>query len=472
MIALTRRGQPDLLVYRLLPAALVAAGVVFGAGVAAVAAPFGALAPVIVLAIPLLPAVALAILSRPWIGVVAVIAVLPVGTSKLPGVPMQVVQVVVLISAVIVVLRRLGAGVSPLPWSRELWWIVAFIGWALLAMPSSADQQRALREVVLWIDAVVLVCVVMAVMRSVEDVRRILTALAMVVAGVAIATVAQGAHFQTTVTGAVQGRATGIFVEPNQFGTFSTIGALVGIGLTLSATTQRSRVLFGLLALLPLWGLYLSLSRGAWIGFSLGLSVLVVKLPEARRALVGVGLPLILVATLFGTFAPSSPQVEIVGQRLKSINGEKSPYDDRPSIWAEARREILLDPITGQGPGSFPIASTRGTSKSRTAFAEHAHDQILTWAAEDGLPAAGLMIAFGWVLARRSRTRRRPGAPRQLAVLSAALVAALTAVIGQGLVDYTLRNTVVVSMIFCVIGCLLALSRLSGDTVTDTPIRT
>lgn len=449
----------------LLVVGLTLLGLVAGFGLAAVgAAAPGNLGPALVLALPLLPVIALAVLADPRLGLVAVIATFPIGVNDVPGLQLQLVQLAVVAVAVLVALRRLAGGRGPLPWVRGTTWCVAFVLWLVVALPSAVDQQRALREVVLFAVGTVFAMVVAAACRTAGDVRRFLAALVGMVAVVAATTPFDSGQVRAVYGGAVvEGRATGIFVEPNQLGTFCATGALLGIGLFFAARTGRGRVAAGLGTGLALLGLLLSLSRGSWIGFVLGVAVLLTKLPEARRTLVALAVPLVLVALAIGAFAPTSPQVEVVGQRLKSISGERNPYDDRPAIWREARREVEVDPLTGQGPGNFPVASARATSKSRTTTAEHAHNLLLTWAAEAGLPAVGVAVGFGVHLHLRTRRMGRDRRLRHERAVVAGVAAALVGTAGQGLVDYTLHNSVVLIVLFALVGAVFALERAEGE---------
>lgn len=452
----------DVLLDVLLPAALVAFAALFGYVLVSVASRFGTLAPVAVIAIPVLPAVALAVFNDVRLAPAAVIATFPFGTAEVPGVPLQLVQMAVLGVAVLVMLRRLSAGQTLLPLSPLSALAAAFCVWLVVALPSALDRQRALRDVVLFAIGLAAASLVMAACRRVRDVAWVAGVLLTVVAVGTAPTPLRAGSLRAAYGGAVvEGRAEGIFTQPNQLGTFAATGALIGVGLFFHASTRRGRWAAALATATSVVALLLSLSRGAWIGFTLGLLVLVFKLPQARRALVLVGVPVVALAFALGSFAPTSPQVEIVGQRLQSIAGERSPYDDRPAIWAEAWREIQLDPVTGQGPGSFPVASTRATSESRTTFADHAHNLVLTWGAEDGLPAVALAVVLGAVL--HVRLRRVARVVPRAAALAAGVAAALVAVAGQGLVDYTLRNAVILTTLFVVLGLAFALDRLASE---------
>ena len=426
----------------------------------------GSVGPALVLALPLLPILALAVLADPRVGLVAVIVSFPVGVSEIPGLQLQLVQLVIVAVVALVALRRLAAGLGPLPWVRGAGWCTAFVLWLVVALPSAPDQQRALRVVVLFTVGTLFAVVVAAACRTAADVRRLLAVLVGLVAAVALTTPFGSGRAQAAFGGAVvHGRATGIFTEPNQLGTFCTTGALLAIGLCLAARTRRTRVAAGAAAAAAVLGLLLSLSRGSWIGFVLGVVVLLAKLPEARRLLVALAAPLVLVALAIGAFAPTSPQVEVVGQRLKSISGERNPYDDRPAIWREARRQAEADPLTGSGPGNFPVVSGRATSESRTAFASHAHNLLLTWGAEAGLPAIALAVGFGVHVHLRTRRLARTRRLRRDRAVVAGVAAALVGTAGQGLVDYTLHNSVILTVLFALIGAVFALERVEGESV-------
>ncbi|MDP8991945.1 MAG: O-antigen ligase family protein, partial [Actinomycetota bacterium] len=386
--------------------AVVAAGV--GYGLAWLSGFFGNLAPAVMLGIPLVPLAGVAAFSLPWVGVALVFLSIPVGDSSVPLLPLELVQLLMVAVVALVVLRRAGEGTSLLPWSAPLWWFLALAAWSLVALPSAPDSALAVRQTALVAGELAFVCTVMAVCATPRHVRLLMGVLTVVGVVVAITAFGGTGEVKAGYGGAyVAGRAQGVFNQPNQLGAFCAAGLLVAVGLVMGARSRTGRWLAGGAATLITMGLLMSLSRGAWIGVALALAVLLVMLPEARRALVGVGVPLLVLAVTIGAFAPSSPQVRVVGERASSIVGQRNPYDDRPAIWEEARRQVRADPLTGQGPGSFPVVSGQATSETGTAFADHAHNILLTVAAETGLPAAaffvGLVVHVGAVARRAAR---------------------------------------------------------------------
>lgn len=450
----------------LLVLGLSAAG---GAGLAALGSRFGSLAPAVIIGVPLLTLGIVAVLGDPRIGIIAVFATFPLGATAIPAgvAELQLTEAAALGVGGLVIMRRLGERRTPLPWEPALWWALALLAWSFVSLPGALDQELAVKQVLQFIGGMVFVCVVVAACKDFDDVRLILgglTAISVVVAVIALAT---GEQMQAALGGSVVGgRATGPFDQPNQLGAFCALTAVIAAGLMLGAKTRRARIACAIGLSLLTTGLMLSLSRGAWVGTALAVLFLLWRLKQARRAILAFSVPLLVVAFLMGSFETESPQLEVVGQRVRAFT-VLSPYDGRAEIWAEARREILERPMTGFGPGNFPVASTRSASESTTVQPHHAHSLLLTWAAETGIPGALIIVGFGialFVVGRRAErvvSERRGPEDRALVV---ALQAGLIAVAGQGIVDYTLRNSVLFLVFWAIIGALLAADRTLSES--------
>jgi O-antigen ligase len=156
----------------------------------------------------------------------------------------------------------------------------------------------------------------------------------------------------------------------------------------------------------------------------------------------------------------------VVRERVATLHlPTRTPYDSRPDIWREAVREILAAPVLGQGPGQFPVVSRQATSEASTVYAYHAHNVLLTVAAEAGIPAALMLIGFTLtllVMLVRTVARLRGGPD---AALVAGLGSALAVVVGQGLVDFTLRNADIFLLLSVIVGLLLGAARLASAAV-------
>jgi O-antigen ligase len=206
----------------------------------------------------------------------------------------------------------------------------------------------------------------------------------------------------------------------------------------------------------------LALSRGAYLGAALGVIVLLAMLPQARRTFLFALIPLLAMAGFLVTLAHDVPQIGVFLDRLKSFSApEANPYDARPRIWAEAFRQIELHPFLGTGPGNFPVAALGPGSKAADAVPTHAHNVVLTVAAEVGVAGAAIMVFLTIVWAMLLfRTARRLDDGSD-AGLVAGLSASLAAFVGQGVVDVTLRSPTLLLLLSACLGLSLATTQVS-----------
>lgn len=444
--------------------AAAALSFLLGAVFMAFASLFGDSAPWVLVGLAVAPLVALVVLAVPFVGAVLVFATLPVGSVGAPlgFITVQAVEAAVLVVGLLLALRRMGEGRVPLPWSPALTWALALVGWTLVSLYSAIDTALALKQVISLVGGLVFASVVLAACQSIRDIRILMGAFTGAVTLLSITALSGGGTFETRFGGqaVVSGRLQGAFDHPNQLGSVCAMAAPIAVALVLGTRTARARGAAAIATLLIFAALMLSLSRGAWIGAGLALVLMLISLPEARRLLMALAVPAVIAALFVSSVVPTSPALQVVEQRARALT-ELSPYDDRDAIYAEANREIRADPLTGVGPGGFPIASARAGSESSTVAAKHAHNLGLTWAAESGLPALLLIIGFAVALTLDARYASRRLGARSVKdrALVVGLGGALVSVVGQGFFDYTLRNAVVHIAMWGVIGALLACRR-------------
>ena len=435
-----------------------------GIVLARLATSFGAAGPFVLVALAAAPLLAAAVISDPRVAIIDVAVSFPVGSVAIrsDALPLGVTDVAVVGAIGAVGLYRLTRGWSPLAWSPQLGWILLLLLWTLIAFPSAVDKTLAVNQIGALALGVMLIAAVVAMCRTMRDLKIILVGFTVVVAAIAAVALFSAGELQSQLGGTrVSGRLQGAFDHPNQLGAICALFGLSAVGLFFMSRSAKGRLAAGVAVALCVGALGLSLSRGAWIATALGVLYLVGTLPRARRALLVGGLPIIVGGVLLSSALPSQPHIQVVQERL-SVLTVRSPYDDRPAIWAEALREIKEDPLTGQGPGGFPVASVRSGSEASTVFAYHAHNIWLTWAAESGLPAmlllTGFMISIARAAVQARRAAVRHGDERSEAMI-AGLAAGLLTVVGQGPLDYTWRNTVVFYAICVAIGLLLGARR-------------
>jgi putative inorganic carbon (HCO3(-)) transporter len=445
-------------------AGLAAAALVTGVALAALAVRYGPWAPVAAAVVPVVVAGGLA---RPAWAVAPVFAVVPVGAVEVGPLGVSVIQLAVLGCAALVVLARVGTGQAPLPWPLVIWWAAAVVGVTVFETPTAIDPDAAAGQVAQLVTGVLVALAVVAVARRMQDVRWLVGAAVLVGVVVCLLALPGAGEPRPRYGGAVvDNRAQGLFTEPNQLGSFSALLLFLACALWLGGRTGGVRAAGGLAALVAVAALALSLSRGSWLGAATGSVALVALLPIARRR-IPLLVPVLAVAGLaLVVLRPAVPQLAVVGERLTTFaNPTASPWDERPGIYREAWRQIQDRPLTGFGPAGFPVASSRPESQVRTVGAFHAHSVPLTVAAEAGVPAVALLVGFtvsvGVVALRTVRRLLRRGGTRD-AALVACLAAALMMAVGQGVVDFTLRNPIIAVMVWTVVGLLLAADRVSA----------
>lgn len=447
--------------------AIATAASAFGLGVmlAALASRFGDASPAVFVAVPAVPIVTLGILAAPVLAPIIVLATFPIGSVGVStgGIPLQSVEFAVLAIATVVVLRRLALGQVPFPWQPALAWAVALLVWTIVTLQSSIDNTLALKQIGSLAGGIIFAALILAACRNMAELRMILGAFVTVTAGIAIASFAGGVQLHAAYgASAVGGRLQGAFDHPNQLAALCAMGISIAVGLVFGARRALARMAAGAAALVILAALMFTLSRGAWIGTALALLFLLVALSEVRRALMLLIVPGALVAALVASFLPvGQSEIKVVGQRARGLTA-LSPYDNRQQIYAEAWREIRANPITGVGPGGFPVASARAGSRTSTYAVVHAHNILLTWAAEAGIPAVLFILGLAWTLGLAAREAgRRFGQAGRTAdrALVAGLAGALLAMFGQGFFDYVFRNAVVNIAMWGMIGALLVCLR-------------
>jgi O-antigen ligase len=430
-----------------------------GFGLAVIASWFDGSGPYVMIAVPLVPLAVVAVMIDPIVAPLIVLASLPFGSTG--AFSIQIAEGAALATGALVVVRRLAIGQSPFPFARELIWPILLLGWTLVALSSAIDETLAIKQVIGLVGGILVAITVLASCRDLHRLRIMLGFLTAIGLLMAVTSLSSNHHLQAVEGGAVvENRLTGAFQSPNQLGSWCALVIPIAAGLMFASSRRLARVLgaAGLLALLAT--LMFSLSRSAWIGSGAAILFMLLTLREARRLLVFIFVPLAVIGYLIFSFAPTPPDVKVVGERVQAIS-TRSPYDARSQIYHEAFREIRQDPVTGVGPGGFVIASRRAGTETSTVAADHAHNLFLNYGAESGLPAAGLVLAFVLALALAARRGIRTVAridPRHRGLILS-IAAGLLAIFVQGFFDYTLENPVIRITVWLLIGALLVAVR-------------
>jgi O-antigen ligase len=215
--------------------------------------------------------------------------------------------------------------------------------------------------------------------------------------------------------------------------TFAGLAMIAACLLLGFAFEERGRQrLLGLLAALPLGALLLTLTRSVWVGTLCALVVyLALRRPKGLLLLAPAVAALLLLL-------PSEIQ-----NRIRSIGDLSDPTIRDRFAMARAGLKMVRDhPLFGVGPEMvkrlYPLYRE---PQAVRPIVPHLHNNILQFAAANGLPAAAAYVGLvGVVLVRAARRLRSETRPDHAALL-AGVVLAVTALAVAGLFEYNFGDT-------------------------------
>lgn len=233
------------------------------------------------------------------------------------------------------------------------------------------------------------------------------------------------------------GRASGPFGIPNSLAALLLLLLPAGLALTVRRGAPAvQRVLFGYLSAVYVFGLILTISRGAWLALAAMLSLwpwfALRRRWQAKAGAVMLAGLLCLVAG-WGLYR-TVPEVE---QRFAQMANESGEWT-RPIMWRGAWKLFVEQPWVGTGAGSYNVLFEKYRPENYQMEPQWAHNDYLNTLSDYG--AVGFVLSFGvlGLLALRAAWRRaRVDADGiGLALLRQALAIGLGAFMLQLLVDF------------------------------------
>ena len=419
-------------------------------------------------------AIMLAAFGNLAIVALAVIALVPLGEQVIATSPVavQVVDLTGVAAVALVVLVRTWRSQAPLAIRPASLWLLLLAAAAMASTVGSLDVVLSVHQVVQLVAGILLALAVASAIDHPRDRLMILVVFAVMGAAVCAYTLITTPDIREIDSdpSLLRNRATGIFEQPNNFGCFAAAVFVAGMAVMMSGASRWITRCGALCACLGAAGIGVALSRGSMIGAGLAIAGFVVLVPRYRARIVATGIVGVALLAGAGQLHVGPDAVQLAGSRLVTIvTGNQNPYDERPAIWSEALHEIAVHPLLGTGPNTFPIASARerpsgvSVSVSRQSDpdrpvligAEHAHNVILTIGAEIGV--FGMVAAVGFTISLGIglwRARTRLTAPADRAVL-AGIAGVLLIFVGQGIVDFTLRDPVLATTLWLFVGLAL-----------------
>jgi O-antigen ligase len=202
-------------------------------------------------------------------------------------------------------------------------------------------------------------------------------------------------------------RAHGMFGQPNPFaGYLGTIFPLA-LAMTLIPHPGRFRLIAAICMALIGMGIFLSLSRGAWLGLTIALGVMAMAWStQARKLVIPLAACIVLVVALAmaGLLPPNiaaritsaTDNFGIFDVRTVQLSSENFAIVERMAHWQVGWWMFADYPFLGVGPGNYPAVYEQYYIPPWREPLGHAHNYFLNMAAEAGMPG---LLALVLVLA-------------------------------------------------------------------------
>jgi len=406
-----------------------------------------------VLAIALIAAVVIGTLLEPGIGLIVTLIAGPWAAwmnTYAPGLlPIDAGQIMIGFTLGAWVLGGLARREFVIPRSALLIPLLLFVGWAAITMLWAPDLVFGLPEVIKWIEIilVMLLAIDMAQRRGVQWILTgvFATAILQALIGIYEARLRGAGPLGFQLSAGVY-RAYGTFEQPNPFAGF--VGMVLPIAIALTAyyvvrgawcviTRHRSRLvhyavrmtLYAVVTVLLAAGLYLSFSRGAWLGAAAAIGAVIVFAPKrlwiglALGAIALIGLIALSSAGLLPSaiserLADAGTLLEIRDVRGVPINDANYALIERQAHWQAALNMLTDQPWTGVGFSNYQPLYEQYRLLNWPMPLGHAHNIYLNIAAETGIIGLGLYLLLWisiFVLTFRT-IRRAQGLDRAVAV--------------------------------------------------------
>jgi O-antigen ligase len=210
------------------------------------------------------------------------------------------------------------------------------------------------------------------------------------------------------------------------------------LGLFLTGFRRVRLFLMIYLTSLMLAAIILSLSRGGWIGFLIGLVFMTAALVtnryfEHRKLMAALAGGFVVVALVVLASTPVVERIRTFEQR-----GETPNFRVRVTVWGGTVEMIRDHPLLGTGPGTFATVFTQYQPPGFVRRYFMAHNDYLHFTSEVGLP---LVIILAWMIIALYRTGfnklKNPSRLVRGATLGA--LSGVTAILFHSIVDFNLH---------------------------------
>jgi putative inorganic carbon (hco3(-)) transporter len=216
-------------------------------------------------------------------------------------------------------------------------------------------------------------------------------------------------------------RAFGTFGQPNPFGGFMgliapiAIAATLGYGLRLWTTWRKHHTItfpttvaalfYGIASSILVTALFMSWSRGAWLGFGCAIAMIILALPRKLWqgiTLIGLGGVLALILLFTGRLPASLVERFTAGEEYSifddmqgvEINPVNYAVVERLSHWQAALNMARANPYFGVGMGNYEVVYDQYRLINWIFPLGHAHNYYLNIFAEAGIIGLAVYLAL------------------------------------------------------------------------------
>jgi O-antigen ligase len=210
------------------------------------------------------------------------------------------------------------------------------------------------------------------------------------------------------------------------------------LGLFITGFRRVKLFLMIYLTVLMLAALILSLSRGGWIGFLIGLVFMAIALVtnryfEHRKLIAALAGGFVVVALVVLASTPVVERIRTFEQR-----GQIPSFNDRMRVWGGTVEMIQDYPLLGTGPGTFATVFTQYQPPGFVSRYFMAHNDYLHFTSEVGLPLVAILVWMIIALYRRGfRKLKNPSRLVRGATLGA--MCGVTAILFHSILDFNLH---------------------------------
>ncbi len=283
---------------------------------------------------------------------------------------------------------------------------------AMLAAVAASGFQATnlaltLKETLKWVE---LILVYLFVVAEMSTARQVLTLLLMLLAGAAIEALVGAVQFVLGIgpeffaIGRFM-RAFGTFEQPNPYAGYLGMLIPLAVGLLLSRPSSKVRNYTVIVGLLAVAAVGMSLSRGAWLGIALALSLMMLFWSRRSRLLLSVGAlastPVaalafmnLLPSEISSRLATALDYFRFVDVTQEQVTTQNWAVIERVAHWQAALDMIAAHPLFGVGAGNYPVVYEWYAVQGWAEPLGHAHNFYLNMAAETGIAGALIYIAF------------------------------------------------------------------------------